>query len=144
MAEVVEREITVPVEPDEAWRLVTESDQLERWFAPQVELDPRPGGPVRAVEVDGGERHGVVEQVDAPHRLRFVWYAPPDGAFFAVAGPREMGDTSRTIGFLVADLAAAVDELRAAGVEVDEPAANDRHRYVHFRAPDGKLYELVE
>ena len=71
-------------------------------------------------------------------------FALPDGAFFAVAGPREMGDTSRTIGFLVADLVAAVDELRAAGIEVDEPAANERHRYVHFRAPDGKLYELVE
>ena len=46
----------------------------------------------------------------------------PDGSFFAVAGPREMGETSRTIGFLVADLEAAVSELRAAGVEVDEPA----------------------
>ena len=79
MAEVVEREITVPVEPDEAWRLVTEPDHLERWFAPQVELDPRPGGPVRVIEDDGGERHGVVEQVEAPHRLRFIWYAPPDG-----------------------------------------------------------------
>jgi catechol 2,3-dioxygenase-like lactoylglutathione lyase family enzyme len=71
-------------------------------------------------------------------------FALPDGARFAVAGPRELGDTSRSIGFLVADLAAAVGELRAAGVEVDEPAENDRHRYVHFRAPDGKLYELVE
>jgi catechol 2,3-dioxygenase-like lactoylglutathione lyase family enzyme len=69
----------------------------------------------------------------------------PDGAFFAVAGPREMGDTSRTIGFLVADLASAVEELRAAGAEVDdEVGENDRFRYVHFRAPDGKLYELVE
>jgi len=55
-----------------------------------------------------------------------------------------MGETSRTIGFLVADLETAVAELRAAGVEVDEPAENDRHRYVHFRAPDGKLYELVQ
>jgi catechol 2,3-dioxygenase-like lactoylglutathione lyase family enzyme len=71
-------------------------------------------------------------------------FALPDGAFFAVAGPREMGETSRTIGFLVADLEAAVVDLRAVGVAVDEPAANDRHRYVHFRAPDGKLYELVE
>ena len=71
-------------------------------------------------------------------------FALPDGAFFAVAGPRAMGDTSRTIGFLVADVDAAVAELRAAGVEVDEPAADERHRYVHFRAPDGKLYELVE
>jgi hypothetical protein len=36
-------------------------------------------------------------------------------------------------------------ELRAADVEVDDSiAANDRFRYVHFRAPDGKLYELVE
>jgi catechol 2,3-dioxygenase-like lactoylglutathione lyase family enzyme len=71
-------------------------------------------------------------------------FALPGGAFFAVAGPREMGETSRTIGFLVADLAAAVGELRAAGVEVDEPAENDIHRYAHFRAPDGELYELVE
>jgi glyoxylase I family protein len=55
-----------------------------------------------------------------------------------------MGDTARSIGFLVADLDAAIAELRAAGVEVDEPAANDRHRYAHFRAPDGRLYELVE
>jgi uncharacterized protein YndB with AHSA1/START domain len=31
------------------------------------------------VDDDGGERHGVVEEVDAPRRLRFVWYAPPDG-----------------------------------------------------------------
>ncbi len=54
-----------------------------------------------------------------------------------------MGDTSRSIGFLVADLDEAIAELHDAGVAVGEPAANDRHRYVHFRAPDGELYELV-
>src|SRR3954464_659324 len=68
----------------------------------------------------------------------------PAGSFFAVAGPREMGETSRTIGFLVADLEAAVAELRAAGLEVDEPAEKDRHRYDHFPGPEGKLYELVQ
>jgi len=69
----------------------------------------------------------------------------PDGSRFAVADEREEGSgTSRTIGFLVADLDAAVLELRAAGVEVDEPAENDRHRYAHFTAPDGELYELVQ
>lgn len=67
----------------------------------------------------------------------------PDGSRFAVAGPRGMGEKSRTIGFLVADLDEAVAELRVAGVEVDEPGANERYRYAHFRAPDGKLYELV-
>ncbi|HSC90873.1 MAG TPA: hypothetical protein VLB86_04380 [Gaiellaceae bacterium] len=70
-------------------------------------------------------------------------FSLPDGSRFAVAGPRELGETSRTIGFLVVDLDEAVAELQAAGVEVDEPAANELYRYAHFRAPDGKLYELV-
>ena len=72
-----------------------------------------------------------------------AFFALPDGSSFAVAGPREAGETSRTIGFLVGDLDEAVAELRAAGVPVDDPAANDRWRYAHFRAPDGGLYELV-
>jgi uncharacterized protein YndB with AHSA1/START domain len=75
----VEREITVPVDPERAWRLVTEPEHLEQWFAERVELEPTPGAPVRVVGDDGGERHGVVEEVDAPRRLRFTWYAPPDG-----------------------------------------------------------------
>jgi glyoxylase I family protein len=71
-------------------------------------------------------------------------FALPDGSTFAVAGPRELGETSRTIGFLVADLDVAVGELRASGVAVDDPVANDLFRYAHFRAPDDRLYELVE
>jgi catechol 2,3-dioxygenase-like lactoylglutathione lyase family enzyme len=68
----------------------------------------------------------------------------PDGARFAVAGPRGMGDTDRSIGFLVESLVDAVAGLERAGIEVDAAAENDQQRYVHFRAPDGRLYELVE
>lgn len=68
----------------------------------------------------------------------------PDGSRFAVAKVGSMGDTARSVGFLVANLDDAVATLRDAGVEVDEPAMNERHRYVHFRAPDGQVYELVE
>ncbi len=69
----------------------------------------------------------------------------PDGSSFAVAWPDGMGATSRSLGFLVADIEQAVRELRAADVPVDdEISANARERYVHFRAPDGQLYELVE
>ncbi|MDX6485184.1 MAG: glyoxylase family protein [Gaiellaceae bacterium] len=71
-------------------------------------------------------------------------FALPDGSTFAVAGPRELGETSRSLGFLVADLDEAIAELSVAGVEVDEVATNERFRYVHFRAPDGALYELVQ
>ena len=69
----------------------------------------------------------------------------PDGSGFAVSDEREPGGgTSRTVGFLVTDLDAAADELRRAGVEVDEPGGNEQYRYAHFVAPDGDLYELVE
>jgi hypothetical protein len=69
----------------------------------------------------------------------------PDGSSFAVAWPDGMGPAERSVGFLVDDIALAADQLRAAGVETDaEISSNDRHRYLHFRAPDGQLYELVE
>jgi hypothetical protein len=68
----------------------------------------------------------------------------PDGPRFAVSDPNAMGDTDRAVGFRVENLTDAIAELRAAGIPVDEPAENDEQRYVHFRASDGKLYELVE
>jgi catechol 2,3-dioxygenase-like lactoylglutathione lyase family enzyme len=72
------------------------------------------------------------------------FFGLPDGSLFAIADPRGMGETSRSVGFLVEDLDEAVAELERAGIEVGERTQNDRHRYVHFRAPDGKLYELIE
>jgi glyoxylase I family protein len=67
-----------------------------------------------------------------------------DGSTFMVASAAPAED-ERTVGFSVEDLDAAIVELRAAGVEVDDAiAANERFRYVHFRAPDRRLYELVE
>jgi catechol 2,3-dioxygenase-like lactoylglutathione lyase family enzyme len=55
-----------------------------------------------------------------------------------------MGDSARSLGFLVASLDEAVAELNAAGVATDPPTTNEVDRYVHFTAPDGHLYELVE
>lgn len=73
------------------------------------------------------------------------FFSLPDGSSFAVADT-EAGDTDeRTVGFLVADVEVAWHELQAAGVETDpEINVNSRYRYIHFRAPDGRLYELVE
>jgi catechol 2,3-dioxygenase-like lactoylglutathione lyase family enzyme len=72
-------------------------------------------------------------------------FALPNGDVLAVASLHdEDGKEERTVGFLVGDLDAAVDELHAAGIETDGISENDRYRYTHFRAPDGRLYELVE
>ncbi len=73
------------------------------------------------------------------------FFALPDGSYFAVASPGEMGETRRSIGFLVDDLDQAIAELSRRGVQVDsEPAENAAMRYAHFVAPDGRLYELIE
>lgn len=54
-------------------------------------------------------------------------------------------DAERTVGFLVFDIEQALDELRSAGITTDAVVASSAtQRYVHFRAPDGRLYELVE
>jgi glyoxylase I family protein len=68
-----------------------------------------------------------------------------DGSSLAVTSPDGPTDTERTVGFLVSDIEHALDELRTAGIATDtEVAASATQRYVHFRAPDGHLYELVE
>jgi catechol 2,3-dioxygenase-like lactoylglutathione lyase family enzyme len=68
----------------------------------------------------------------------------PDGSQFAVASPSGMGDTARSIGFLVDDLDEALVVLSNAGVRVGDTTENAGARYAHFRAPDDHLYELVE
>jgi uncharacterized protein YndB with AHSA1/START domain len=69
----VHREIVLPVERARAWALLTEPAELEEWLADEVELEPEPGAPVRAVWRDGGAREGVVEEVEEERRLRFRW-----------------------------------------------------------------------
>ncbi len=71
-------------------------------------------------------------------------FAAANGDVLGVARPDEGDAAERTIGLLVDDLDGAVAELHAAGLETDGIAENARWRYTHFRAPDGKLYELVE
>ena len=71
-------------------------------------------------------------------------FALPDGSTFAVASPGGMGETERSLGFLVDDLDGVAQTLRDTGIEIDEPNSNAQERYLHFRAPDGQLYELVE
>jgi uncharacterized protein YndB with AHSA1/START domain len=44
MAASVRREVVLPVRPDELWPALTEAERLEEWFAPDVSIDPRPGG----------------------------------------------------------------------------------------------------
>jgi catechol 2,3-dioxygenase-like lactoylglutathione lyase family enzyme len=53
--------------------------------------------------------------------------------------------TGPVAGFLVDDVHAAAAELRSAGVELLlGPEAGGGMAWVHFRAPDGNVYELTQ
>jgi catechol 2,3-dioxygenase-like lactoylglutathione lyase family enzyme len=71
----------------------------------------------------------------------------PDGATVEVFGPASPYNrhlTHPVAGFLVSDLEQAVAELRAAGAEIVlDPQGGETRSWVHFRAPDGYVYELV-
>ena len=69
----IEREIVLPVPPEEAWEALTEPEQLEEWFANDVELDARPGGVGVFRWDDGDVRHAVVETVEETERLVLRW-----------------------------------------------------------------------
>ncbi|MET0887968.1 MAG: VOC family protein [Mycetocola sp.] len=72
-------------------------------------------------------------------------FSMPDGSSFAVTPGVAPTEDDRTVGFLVDDLDDARRELLSSEVEVDEEiSTNAQFRYLHFRAPDGHLYELLE
>ena len=54
--------------------------------------------------------------------------------------------TGPVAGFLVDDIQAATAELRAAGVEIlfESGVDDSGNAWVHFRAPDGNIYELTQ
>src|SRR6266567_7612781 len=69
----VKREIELEAPPDEVWRALTEAEELEQWFANEVELKPEPGGEGVFRWDDGDERRAVVEEVEVERRFVFTW-----------------------------------------------------------------------
>jgi catechol 2,3-dioxygenase-like lactoylglutathione lyase family enzyme len=74
----------------------------------------------------------------------------PDGSKVEVFGPdSDMNrhfTTGPVAGFLVGDVHSAAAELRSAKVEILLGPASDEsgNGWVHFRAPDGNVYELTQ
>lgn len=79
----------------------------------------------------------------------FREYLLPNADIVELFGPDEADGEHMTTGpvpgFLVSDIAAATDELRAAGIEIlGSLQRQGGYAWQHFRAPDGFVYELVE
>jgi uncharacterized protein YndB with AHSA1/START domain len=77
----IEREIVVPEAPEEVWEVLTEPERLEEWFAPEVELEARPGGEGIFRWGDGEEKRAVVRELHEVERLVLDWV---DGGSVAI------------------------------------------------------------
>ena len=82
----VTRSIAIRAAPEEVWGALTDARRLSVWFGVEAEIDPRPGGAVRFSARDGGERRGLVETADPPHRLVFRWRELPGALVGVVVG----------------------------------------------------------
>ena len=78
----------------------------------------------------------------------FTVFGLPDGAALEIFGPSSRFNAHMThpvVGFLVADLDQAHADLVGAGVEIVLPIQRSPEgAWLHFRAPDGFVYELNE
>lgn len=71
----IEREIVIEAPLEVVWRIMTEPDQMSRWFADRVDLVVEPGA---QGYMKFGDQGGpvVVEVVDPPARFSFRWNHP--------------------------------------------------------------------
>jgi catechol 2,3-dioxygenase-like lactoylglutathione lyase family enzyme len=71
----------------------------------------------------------------------------PGGATVEIFGPESEYNrhlTHPVAGFRVQDLEIAAAELRTAGIEIVLHDGGEERSWLHFRAPDGFVYELME
>ena len=69
----VSREITLPVDPQDAWDAVTD---LERWLTDAGSLELQPGAAGELTLRDGETRWATVADVRVGEHLSFWWHAP--------------------------------------------------------------------
>lgn len=78
-ADSIEREVRIDAPVETVWSIVTEPEQIARWFANSAEVDLRPGGDL-LFEFDSGiPGKGTVEKVEPPRLFSFRWISPEPG-----------------------------------------------------------------
>jgi uncharacterized protein YndB with AHSA1/START domain len=82
MPGTIEKSVHIDAPVELVWRMVSEPDQVVRWFADEIDLQAAPGyqGSMTFHPVAGGTVQVpiAVQIVDAPRRLTYRWNHPAD------------------------------------------------------------------
>jgi uncharacterized protein YndB with AHSA1/START domain len=88
-ADSIEREILIGASPEVLWRVITEPEQISRWFSDEAEVDARIGADGTLIWRPGGrggnqevEMIAPIQVVDAEpyRRFSFRWGHPRDAS----------------------------------------------------------------
>lgn len=69
----IEKEVLIEAPIDVVWQVLTEPDQITRWFSQEARLDRRSGGAGHLSFPSGQEYFLHVETFDPPHRFAYRW-----------------------------------------------------------------------
>jgi uncharacterized protein YndB with AHSA1/START domain len=72
----IEKDILIDAPVDVVWRVITEPDQIVRWFSDEAEVDLKPGGEGRLVFKGGDSYQLQIEAVEPLTRFAFRWVQP--------------------------------------------------------------------
>jgi uncharacterized protein YndB with AHSA1/START domain len=118
--DTIEREVLIDAPTDVVWSMVTEADQIARWFSTTAELDLRPGGAGELFFEGPNKREKLhVVTVEPPRLFSFRWIYP-DGA---VPAPGNSTLVEFTLEPMGASTLLRVVESGFAGL--DRPSAQD-------------------
>jgi uncharacterized protein YndB with AHSA1/START domain len=73
-ADVIRRQVVMPVSPERLWHALTDPDEMAGWFGSRVEWELREGAPALFQDDDGTRRIGRVEVVRPARHLRYRWW----------------------------------------------------------------------
>jgi uncharacterized protein YndB with AHSA1/START domain len=125
--DAIEREVTLPVELEEAWELLTRPENLPGWLGAEVELDSTPGRPGRVVDHDGTVRRLITDTVDPGRRIAWRWWSdgdPDEVSHVEISlAPAEQGTSVRV-----------VELVRAAPMAQARAGDAWSHRLLHLEA----------
>ena len=69
----IEKEVLIEAPIDVVWQVLTEPDQMTRWFSQEARLDRRSGGAGHLSFPSGQEYFLRVEVFEPPHRFAYRW-----------------------------------------------------------------------